>query len=316
MSGQRVRVDDREFTVSHLDKVLFPGDGVTKAELIEHYVRHGEAMLDSIGGRALSLKRYPDGIDGQSFFQKRPSGHFPDWITRARVARDGEEGDEYVVADQRATLAYLANQGTIELHTMLVPAHAPDRPDEIIFDLDPSRGAPTSVVRRATRRCRDLLVELELPCRLKSSGSSGFHVHVILDGTVGAEDARTFARDAATLLARRHPTELTVQVRKARREGRVFVDWLRNSPSQTAIAPYSVRALPGAPVATPMDFDELPGTEPRRWTLRTLPRRLAQREDPWATPPQTTDLVQARTALDEALAEVERAPDRTRPSDG
>lgn len=304
MSEQRVRVDQREFKVSNLDKVLFPADGITKAELIEHYVRHGEAMLDSIRGRALSLKRYPDGIDGESFFQKRPSGHFPDWITRARVGRDGEDGDEYVIADQRATLAYLANQGTIELHTMMVPAAAPDRPDEIIFDLDPSKGAPTSVVRRATRRCRDLLEELAVPCRLKSSGSSGFHVHVALDGTVDQETARSFARDAATVLARRHPDELTVHVRKARRAERVFVDWLRNSPAQTAIAPYSVRALPGAPVATPMDFDELSGTDPRRWTLRNLPRRLAQREDPWVQPPRTTDLTGARTAVAAALEEL------------
>lgn len=298
MGDQQVRVDDREFKVSSLDKVLFEEDGITKGELIEHYVRHGEAMLADIGGRALSLKRYPNGIRGESFFQKHPSGHFPDWITRARVGRDG---DEYVVADQRATLAYLANQGTIELHTMLVPADAPDRPDEIIFDLDPSKDAPTKVVRRATRRCRELLDELGLPCRLKTSGSSGFHVHVPLDGEVGQETARTFARDAATLLARRYPRELTVHVRKQRRDGRVFVDWLRNSPAQTAIAPYSVRALPGAPVATPMDFAELAGTDPRRWTLRNLPRRLAQREDPWAHPPPTADLARARTDLDAAL---------------
>jgi bifunctional non-homologous end joining protein LigD len=316
VSEQRVRVDGREFTVSNLDKVLFPGDGITKAELIEHYVRHGEAMLESIGGRALSLKRYPDGIEGESFFQKRPSGHFPDWITRRRVGRDGEEGDEYVVADQRATLAYLANQGTIELHTMLVPARTPDRPDELIFDLDPSKDAPTAVVRRATRRCRALLDELEVPCRLKSSGSSGFHVHVALDGTVDQETARAFARDAATVLARRHPDELTVHVRKQRRSGRVFVDWLRNSPAQTAIAPYSVRALPGAPVATPMDFDELSGTDPRRWTLRTLPRRLSQRRDPWAEPPTVADLVRARASLDAAIEELRRGPSTPRASDG
>lgn len=302
MTEQRVRVDGREFTVSSLDKILFPAEGITKAELMEHYVHRGGAMLESIGGRALSLKRYPDGIAGESFFQKRPSGHFPDWITRARVGR--EDGDEYVVADQRATLAYLANQGTIELHTMLVSARMPDRPDEIIFDLDPSTGAPTSVARRATRRCRELLDELEVPCRLKSSGSSGFHVHVALDGTVEQETARTFARDAATVLAQRYPAELTVHVRKHRRADRVFVDWLRNSPAQTAIAPYSVRALPGAPVATPMDFDELAGTDPRRWTLRTLPRRLAQREDPWARPPRTTDLASARRRLDEARREL------------
>jgi bifunctional non-homologous end joining protein LigD len=304
VSDQQVRVDDRVFGVSNLDKVLFPEDGITKAELIEHHVRHGEAMLREIGGRALSLKRYPDGIHGEAFFQKRPSPHFPSWITRARVSRDGGQGDEYVIADQRATLAYLANQGTIELHTMMVPADDPNHPAEIVIDLDPDKGADSAVVRRATRRCRDLLDELQVPCRLKTSGSSGFHVHVALDGTVDQETARAFARDVAKLLAARHPDELTVAVRKQRRGGRVFVDWLRNSPGQTAIAPYAVRALPGAPVATPMDFEELAGTEPRRWTLRTLPRRLSQREDPWTRPPRRTDLVHARASLVEAHREL------------
>lgn len=309
MSEKRVQVDGREFAVSNLDKVLFPADGITKAELIEHHVRLGEAILREIGGRALSLKRFPDGIEGPSFFQKHPPDHFPDWITRARLGREGEEPDTYVVADQRATLAYLANLGTIELHTMTVPADAPDRPDEIVFDLDPAPGAAVEDVRRATRWCRELLAELGLAdTRLKTSGSSGFHVHVALDGSVPQATSRAFARDASTLLAARHPEELTVAVRKKRREGRVFVDWLRNSPAQTVIAPYSVRALPTAPVATPMDPDELAGTDPRRWTLRSLPRRLGQREDPWAEPPARTDLERPGRELATALEEAGLAP--------
>lgn len=299
MSDQRVRVDDRTFTVSNLDKELFD-DGITKAELIEHHVRFGEAMLRSIEGRALSLKRYPDGIDGEAWFQKRPSSHFPDWITRARLGSDGEE---YVVADQRATLAYLANQGTIELHTMMTRADAPDHPVELVFDLDPSPGAPVSAVRQATRWTGQLLDELGAVTHLKTTGSSGFHVHVRLDGSVEQERTRAFARDVAEVLAVRHPEELTVHVRKARRRERVFVDWLRNSPGQTAIAPYSVRARSQAPVATPMDWEELDGTDPRRWTLRSLPRRLAQRDDPWETPLPTLDFADARQRLDEAMRE-------------
>jgi bifunctional non-homologous end joining protein LigD len=302
MSEQRVRIDERTFTVSNLEKELFD-DGITKAELIEHYVRVGEAMLRSIEGRALSLKRYPDGIHGEAWFQKRPSPHFPDWITRARL---GGEGEEYVVADQRATLAYLANQGTIELHTMMTRADAPDRPVELVFDLDPSADAPVSAVRQATRWCGRLLEELGARPRLKTTGSSGFHVHVQLDGSVEQGRTRAFARDTAQLLAARHPGDLTVHVRKARRRGRVFVDWLRNSPGQTAIAPYSVRARPLAPVATPMDWDELAGTDPRRWTLRSLPRRLGQRDDPWESPATVLDFAEARANLDEALAELER----------
>ena len=297
VGDQQVQIDGRQFSVSSLDKVMFPDDGITKAQLIDHYVRLGEAILREISGRALSLKRYPDGIEGESFFQKRPSSHFPDWITRARLPEGDGQRQEYVVADQRATLAYLANQGTIELHTMMTPADAPDRPAEIVLDLDPPAGSGPEVARRATRRCLDLMEELELAVRLKSTGSSGFHVHVALDGSVDQATARAFSRDAAELLAARHPEELTVAVRKKRRADRVFVDWLRNSPGQTAIAPYSVRALPDAPVATPMDLDELAGTDPRRWTLRSLPRRLAQRADPWEQPAETTDLRAAARIL-------------------
>jgi bifunctional non-homologous end joining protein LigD len=295
MADQQVRIDGRTFSVSNLDKVLFDEE-ITKAELIEHHVRMGTAMLRSIEGRALSLKRYPDGIHGESWFQKRPSSHFPDWITRARLGADGEE---YVVADQRATLAYLANQGTIELHTMMATAAAPAHPVEIVLDLDPSAEAPVSAVRQATRWCGELLEELGATPRLKTTGSSGFHVHVALPGDTEQEHTRVFARDVAEVLAARHPEHLTVHVRKARRKGRVFVDWLRNSPGQTAIAPYSVRALPTAPVATPMDWGELDGTDPRRWTIRSLPRRLAQRDDPWIEEPERLDLPRARALLDE-----------------
>jgi bifunctional non-homologous end joining protein LigD len=296
MAEQQVRIDGRTFSISNLDKVLFDED-ITKAELIEHYVRFGDAILRSIEGRALSLKRFPDGIHGESWFQKRPSPHFPDWITRAVLGSDGEE---YVVADQRATLAYLANQGTIELHTMMAPAAAPQRPVEVVIDLDPSTDAPVSDVRQATRWCGELLHELGAVPRLKTTGSSGFHVHVALDGESEQERTRAFAREVAEVLAARHTEQLTVQVRKARRRGRVFVDWLRNSPGQTAIAPYSVRALPEAPVATPMDWEELDGTDPRRWTIRSLPRRLAQREDSWLDSPQVLDLDEAEARLREA----------------
>jgi bifunctional non-homologous end joining protein LigD len=302
MSEQRVRIDDRTFSVSNLEKELFD-DGITKAELIEHYVRFGDAMLRSIGGRALSLKRYPDGIHGEAWFQKRPSSHFPDWITRARLGSDGEE---YVVADQRATLAYLANQGTIELHTMMTRAEAPAHPVELVFDLDPSADAPVSAVRDATRWCGQLLEELGAETRLKTTGSSGFHVHVRLDGDVEQEETRRFARDAAQVLASRHPQQLTVHVRKARRRGRVFVDWLRNSPGQTAIAPYSVRARPKAPVATPMAWEQLDDTGPRRWTLRSMPPHLEPGEDPWETPAPALDFAEARARLDEELREATR----------
>jgi bifunctional non-homologous end joining protein LigD len=298
-------VDGRELTVTNPDKVLFPGTGITKRQLVEHYVDRGELMLPFLAGRPLTMRRYPDGIGEQGWFQKHAPAHLPPWVSRATLRR-GEDGRtvEHIVADTPATLAYLANLAAIELHVAPAPAETPDRPAELVFDLDPPAGAPVGVVRRATRRCHELLDELGMPARLKTSGSAGFHVHVSLDGRASQGLAREISRSIATVLARRHPDELTVAHRRARRGERVLIDWMRNSPQQTYVAPYSVRAREGAPVATPMDWSELPGTDPQRWTIRSLPRRLAQRDAPWQGEPDRTDLHRVALRVSEALDEV------------
>lgn len=295
-------VDGRRIPISNPDKVLFPEVGVTKGELVDHYEFCAALILAQIRGRPLTLLRYPDGIGTEGWFQKHAPAHLPSWISSASIGERG--GVEHIVAADAATLVYLANLAAIELHVGPAPASDPDRPDELVIDLDPPKGAEVAQVRRATRRCRDLLVELGVSPRLKTSGSSGFHVHVLLEGGGTQDLARGVARGIATVLAGRFPDELTTEHRIDRRRGRVFVDWLRNSPKQTFIAPYSVRARPTAPVATPMDFSELAGTDPRRWTIRSLRRRLAQRDDPWAGEPRRVDLHRVAADLSSALAEV------------
>lgn len=299
MADDAYEVDGRRIDVSNVDKVLFPDDGITKGQLVDHYAELAPRILTAVGGRPLSLVRYPDGLDGEHWFQKQASDHFPDWITRASVTREEDQGTvDHVVADAPATLAYLAGQAAVELHVALASADDLDHPRELVFDLDPPPGADDATVRRATRRVRDLVEELGLPSLLKTSGSRGFHVHVPLDGSVTQDTAHDVARDVATLLVDRYPDELTVAHRKNDRGDRVFVDWLRNSRGQTVVVPYGVRARPGAPVAAPLDWDELSdGIGPTRWTVGNIRRRLAQRADPWASPPAGSDLAEARRRL-------------------
>lgn len=299
-----VRVDGHELTVTNPDKVLFPADGITKWQLVEHQLTCAGLLLPLLADRPVTLRRYPDGIEAEGWFQKHPPPGLPSWVRHAEVPRGGS-GDtiEQLVVDGAATLLYLANLAAIELHLGPAAVQAPDHPLELVFDLDPPPGAPVSAVRRAARRVRSVLDELGMPSRLKTTGSAGFHIHVPLDGAATQSLARDVAKAIATIAARRHPAELTVEHRRARRGDRVLIDWFRNAPAQTAIAPYSVRARPMAPVATPMDWSELARTEPQRWTITSIPRRLAQQGDAWAVPISAADLHALTPTIAAALAE-------------
>ncbi len=266
--------------VSRPEKLLFPG-GITKADLACYYERVADAMLVHVAGRPLNLERYPDGIQGQRIMQQRAGSHFPEWVKR--VAVPSNQGSvEHVVADDAATLVYLADQACITPHRWLSRADRLDRPDSLVIDLDPTDNTPTEV-RRATRLFGQLLRELELEPYVMSTGSRGYHVVVPLVRRSDFDDVRGFARELAALASAREPRLFTTEQRKAKRAGRILIDIMRNAFAHTAVAPYAVRARPGAPVATPLDWDELSqrDTRPDQWTLKTLPARLERNGDPW-----------------------------------
>jgi bifunctional non-homologous end joining protein LigD len=271
----------RTVGVTNADKVLFPDDGITKGQLIDYYVRAAELILPHLQGRPVALRRFPDGIGGEGFFQKAAPDHYPDWIPR--VAVDTSQGGvvHQVEVNEPASLAFLAQQAAIELHPVLWRSDRRGRPDQLILDLDPP-GGDVDAARTAARHVRDVLEELGVAPRLKTTGSKGYHVHVRLDGRSSDDDLRAVALDIARTVLLRAPNELTIEHRIANRRGRVFVDWLRNSYGQTAVAAYSVRALPGAPVATPLDWSELGTVDPGSYSIQNLFRRLGQRDDPWA----------------------------------
>jgi bifunctional non-homologous end joining protein LigD len=260
--------------------VLIP-PGISKAELAGYYETVAGAMLTHIAGRPLNLERYPDGIDGERIMQQRAGRYFPDWIGRVEVsAAKGQV--EHVVARDADTLVYLAGQACITLHPWLSRRDRPDRPDRLVIDLDPSRDDPGSV-RRAALLIGELLRELSLTPWVMTSGSRGYHVVVALQRRAGFDAVRDFARGLAALAAAREPRLFTVEQRKAKREGRILIDVMRNAYAHTSVAPYAVRAHPDGPVATPLHWAELEDrrTHPQRWTLRSVPTRLARDGDPW-----------------------------------
>lgn len=282
MSTRSLRVGRRTIRVERLDKVLFPDCGVTKGDLIEHYRGHAGRILPYLVERPISMQRFPDGIGGEGFYQKEAPDHFPDWIDTVTVAKQGGEVRQ-VVCNHAATLVYLANQACITPHPWLSRRDRLEVPDRLVFDLDPPDASGFDAACEGAAALRGLLDELGLVPFLMATGGRGLHVVVPLRRDAQFDAVRAFARGVSELLAEREPEKFTVEMRKDKRRGRVFLDYLRNAYAQTAVAPYTVRARKGAPVATPLSWDELGRDDLRgnRYDTRSIGRRLAQLEDPW-----------------------------------
>jgi len=278
-----LRAGGRRIRVSRPEKVLFPADGITKRDLAEYCRRVFEVQEPHLRDRPLMLHRFPDGIGEEGFFQKQVGDHFPDWIETVTIDLKETEGRrEMMVCNTAAGLVYLADQACIALHGWMSRVGSLNRPDKMVFDLDPA-GDDFEPVRRTAHDLHRLLEEIGLPGFVMSTGSKGLHVAVPLRQQDEFSTVREFAGGVARILVDRDPENLTLESRKARRAGRLYVDTQRNAYGQTGIVPYSPRALTGAPVAAPLDWEELKGRDmtPRRYTPANLFRRLGQKPDPW-----------------------------------
>lgn len=276
-----MKVGRREIDIPNLDKVLFPDAGITKRDLVDYYRRIAGTMLPHIRNRPLTLHRFPDGIDAKGFYQQNVSDYFPDWIARVRLAKEGGEV-EHCMCNDAATLVYLAGQACITPHAWLARAGNPRHPDRMIFDLDPP-GGDFTLVRFAAHTIRKVLEDIGLGGFVMTTGSRGLHVMVPLDAGTDFDAVRDFARRVAWVAAARAPQRLTTEQRKDKRGGRLYLDIMRNAYGQTAVAPYAVRAKPGAPVATPLEWDELGNARLRAnsYRINNIFARLARRQDPW-----------------------------------
>ena len=300
-STRTVRAGRRTLEVHRPDKVLFPGDGsgkeYTKADLVDYYLSVAPWMLPHLRGRPLMLERHPDGVRGPRFMQKNTPDHYPDWVHRVELPKEGGTVC-HTVCDDTATLVYLADQACLTLHRWLSRADRPERPDRLVFDLDPAED-DFGQVRRAARLVGELLDELGLPSGLMTTGSRGLHVVVPLAGSPGFDEVREFARDLADTLAAAHPDQLTTANLKKDRGDRLYLDVQRNAYAQTAVAPFAVRALPGAPVAAPLTWDQLDDHDvhARRWTIADAVEQA--RTKPWADlPGRARSLGPARRRLE------------------
>ncbi|NKQ58191.1 ATP-dependent DNA ligase [Amycolatopsis sp. K13G38] len=263
------------------DKVFYPGDGVTKGDVVEHYRRVAPVMVPHLRGRPLTLRRFPDGISGEGWFQKEASDYFPDWLRIERIPQRAGGNVRHVVCDDEATLVYLANQATIEFHVWLSTVDDLERPDLMVLDLDPPEGTGVAELRKVARRARETVEDLGLSAFVQATGGRGFHIVTPLDRSADYETVRALARGVADVLAQRDPRRLTTEQRKDKRGDRIFLDTNRNGYAQTFVAPYSLRARPGAPVATPLDWSELGRAVPNGFDPARIDRRLARKSDPW-----------------------------------
>jgi bifunctional non-homologous end joining protein LigD len=292
--------------LTHPDKVLFPDDGITKAELAAYYDAVAPVMLPLISDRPVTMQRFPNGIGRPGFLQKQVADAAPDWVGRVtapnRRTRQATTREEvtYMVCRAPDDLRYLANQSCVTPHVWLSRADDLFHPDQMVFDLDPASPDRT-VLLSAAAGLRRLLDELELPAFLKSSGSRGLHVVVPLRPEAETDEVKAFSLAVTEALAARDPDNLTTEARIAQRHGRLYLDIGRNGYAQHMAAPYAVRARPGAPVSAPLDWSELDGFDPDRHTIRTISERL-ERPDPWAGMAEAAATIGPAAARLEALA--------------
>ncbi len=296
-------VDGRSVPFTHPDKALFGAGGITKAELAAHYLRAWPRMAPLLKDRPVTIKRYPRGLGGGGFYQRRAQEWFPSWVRTASVPmkEHPETILREVVIDTPATAVFLVNIGALEIHASLARAQAPDIADRMIFDLDPPRDF-TDEVRRLAADFHDMLRELRLPAFVKTTGSRGFHIVVPLKPQFSFDVTRRLARALAERMIARAPEHLTLNARKAGRKGRVLIDIWRNAHAQTAVAAWSTRARAQATVAVPLRRAELiRGLHPRQWTLANIAGRL-KAPDPWAELPEAAvDLKAWAQAMPEPL---------------
>ncbi len=286
--------------VSNADRIVYPRDGITKGDVVAYYASVAPAMLEHIAGRPLTLQRFPKGIGEKGFMQKNAPDHFPETIERVEVP-SRERTTTYPIVHRAEDIPYLANQGTITFHVWTSRLPELGHPDRIVFDLDPPEGQ-AGAARRAAGLVRELLDDVGLPSVPMATGSKGFHVVAAVAPHIRTERIAAASQGAATWLARRHPETLTDEFRIDNRRDRVFVDWLRNRPGQTGVAPWSLRPRDGAPVAVPVTWDELAVTEPDAFKLEAIGERLAT-GDPLARLAATpTEPEPPIAALEEMLA--------------
>jgi bifunctional non-homologous end joining protein LigD len=258
-------VDGKKLTVSNLNKVLYPKVGFTKGQVIDYYIKIAPVLLPHLEDRPLTMKRYPNGVEGEFFYEKNCPSHRPKWVKTAKVWSEGNNRMmDYCLAQDLPTLVWAANLADLELHTSLAKKNDVARPTMMVFDLDP--GAPADIVQccQVGLWLRDLLAKMKLKSFAKTSGSKGLQVYVPLNTPVTFDQTKDLSRALAQYLESQHPDRVTSNMSKSVRKGKVFVDWSQNDEHKTTICVYSLRAKEEPTVSTPVTWDEVAVTLKKR----------------------------------------------------
>lgn len=267
--------------LSNPDKVLYPEQGITKGQLADYYVAIADRILPHIGFRPVTMVRCPTGEGTKCFYQRHAGSGVPEALHEVRIPGFDEP---YLYISDVAGLVAMVQMGVLEMHPWGVKVAEPDRADRIVFDLDPAEGLDFEAVIDAAREVRDRLKALGLMSFVKTTGGKGLHVVVPVEATAPWKEVKSFARGVSAEMAADSPDKYLTKISKADRVGRIFIDYLRNDPTSTAVAPYSTRSRKGAPVAMPIRWEQVKaGLDPCDYTVETVPALLArQRSDPWA----------------------------------
>jgi bifunctional non-homologous end joining protein LigD len=280
--SETIRVGRREIEITHPDKAMFTRPQVTKLSLARHYERVAEVMVPHVRGRPLALQSFPQGTDSRGFFIKSVPSHFPDWIRTVEVPKKGGSLTQ-ALADDAATLVYLAGQNVVTPHIWLSRADALREPDRLIIDLDPSPGIGFGAVRAAARASGERLRDAGLVPFAMVTGSRGIHVVCPLRRGPSFGEVHRFARAVAEAMVKEDPKRLTLEWHRSERGARIYLDVNRINYAQHAVAPYGVRPKRGAPVAMPIRWEELDDVRlrPDRWTVRSAAERVLAEGDAW-----------------------------------
>ena len=279
---KQMMVNNHDIDVSHPEKIMFPDAGITKEDMIHYYGSIAPYMLPHIKNRPITMHRFPDGIDAQGFYMKECPDYFPGWIETVKVMKKEGGHNQQVIAQNKETLVYLANQACITPHVWLSTRKHLHKPDKMIFDLDPSTG-DAKPVKKAALSLKKIIAGHGLTAFVMTTGSEGLHVVVPIKPLHSFDEVREAAVCLAKEAIEQSPDLLTLEQRKDKRGDKVFLDTLRNAYGQTSVAPYALRPLPGAPVATPLTWEQLERLpfDPKKYTATNVFRRLGQTGDPW-----------------------------------
>lgn len=258
MKTKAAEVSGKKLSLSNLEKDLYPSYGFTKAHILEYYRRISTFILPHLEGRALTLKRYPEGVEGEYFFEKRCPSYRPFWVKTAQITRDKGEPMTVCLVNDLNTLIWVENLASLELHVPLAKARSPETPDSVVFDLDPGKGADILDCSRVALTLRDLLRQVQLISYVKTSGKKGLHVYVPLNRKETTfEETKKFSKAVADVLQRNYPDLVTAKMAKEYRKKKVFINWSQNDSSKTMICVYSLRAREKPIVSFPLTWEEL-----------------------------------------------------------